>query len=198
MTLDLTAILYFAYIIAIGIAFAIIYTNIQRSAYAKFIDALMTNEAFSQDDAKTLKELGIKGIKGLFIKSSIKSKHGLGKCICVVSDKSQNDALEAFLAGKNNSTRYYIQDDDHDAILNKYNYKSIKFIHMIGYLLALIIAMIVFTCGIRMFFDKYVTPKLESRQEEKIEEQIDSFNNDSDIDEAEQIESEMPRVPTLN
>ena len=198
MNLDLRTILYLAYIIAIGIAFAMVYTNIQRSAYTKFIDALMTSEAFSNTTSKTLKELKIKGINKLIIKSSVKNKYGLGKSVTAVSKKASNDALEAFLAGNGNDMEYYIHDEDHTALVDKYNYKPIKIIHMIGYFLALILAMIIFTIGTKMFFNEYITPKLQSEQQEKVEEQISDFEDNNTENEVDQDTPVIPTIPTLN
>lgn len=199
MNIDLTTVLYLSYIIATGIAFAIIYTNIQRSAYTKFISALISDEAFSEDNAKTLKELNIKGIAKLVVKSSVKNKLGLGKSVSALYQKSGNDALEAFLSGTSNDVKYYIHDENHSAVKEKYNYKPIKTMHLIGYFLALIIAMILFTVGIKMFFDKYITPKIESDTQEKIEEQISDFeDNDSAETDAEQSEPTVPVIPTLD
>lgn len=200
MNIDLTAILYLAYAAAIGIAFAIIYTNIQRSAYSVFINALMTQEAFTKENAKNLNDLGIKGINKLVIKSSVKNKHSLGKYVSQYSNNACNDALESFLAGSNKDFKYFIHDDDHTAIIEKYKYTPIKTIHLIAYLIALFIAMIVFTIGTKMFFDNHITPQLQSEQQKNAEEQISDFedsqgsgktNNDYD-------DSSVAVIPTLN
>ena len=198
MNLDLTTILYLAYIIAIGIAFAMVYTNIQRSAYIKFVDALMSAEAFSKDSSKTFKDLNIKGINKLIINSAVKNKHSLGKSISAVTKKSGNDALESFLAGNGNDTQFYIHDDNHTSLLDKYNYKPIKILHMIGYIFALFLAMIIFTIGTKMFFDEYITPKLESSQQEKVEEQISDFEGDNLEEKDDHDIPVVPTVPTLN
>lgn len=141
------------YAVCIGFVFAIIYTNIQRSAMSKFIEYLVNNAIDSEENAVTLGQIGLKGIGFSIVKSGIKNQYGLKSAINTVNVEKDDD-LSLLSPTSDTKNRYYLSGEcDKEALLKKYSYKKMSVKFMCFFIVAIILTAIVAS----FFTDKIVS-----------------------------------------
>lgn len=131
------------YTVCIGFIFAIIYTNIQRSAMSKFIEYLVNHSVDSEESAVTLGQIGLKGIGFSIVKSGIKNQYGLKNAINTVNVEKDDD-LSLLSPTSDTKNRYYLSGEcDKDTLLKKYSYKKMSVKFMCFFIVAIILNAIV-------------------------------------------------------
>lgn len=96
--------------IIIGIIAAMFISNRQRRILSKFINALTSSEAFSEESSKSLSELGLTVVEEKYILKAISSQFGLKRIIarCNYDDK----------------TKYYVTNKENEDLSKKYSYSA--------------------------------------------------------------------------
>lgn len=160
---DLLVLNFLIYAAGIGFAVAIIFTNIQRTAYSKFISFLANNKCFDEDSSATFSEIGLSPLQTRIIRSAIKNQHGFRRSIAYVNQKSDNQAKgDEFFSEKQDTTKYYICDGNVDELLKKYSYKTMPAKLVILFIAALFAVVIIFTSLVNMFMKSVLVPKLDN------------------------------------
>lgn len=110
---------------SVGIAFAVIYTNLQRSAIGKFVDKLI-KKCQSEEKYFSLDDLKLSGLDAVIVRHAVKTHNGLRKNIAVkiISSDNNSDEAERLLYGKKQKYLFSIKNDADTALLEKrYGFK---------------------------------------------------------------------------
>ncbi len=166
----------------IGTCCAIVYTNIQRGAISKFINALVNQECFSENGAKTLGELGLCGNSLHVVKNAVKRQHGLKRIVGVVIGKQvEKDEMNVFSTKIETDNLYYLTDGDTEEILKKYSFKQMSAKHLVLFIAALLLLGYLTNIFADWMYRYITVPKLE--QTEHINDQgkpVDNTDIESD------------------
>lgn len=194
---NLSFISFLIYAMALGFAAAMIYTNIQRTALSKFINALIDKDCTSYDKALTLEKLGLSGLYISIAKSAAKKQFGIKKSVNMVEPESKSkDKLESMLDSANDGVKYYLKDDcDKELLLKRYNYVTLSAKYIVLFLAALTAIAIAAVFAVNMIItnatkqktegsDKPEQETAEELQEQQQQEITDTESEpDSDISE---------------
>ena len=71
----------------IGIAFAVIYTNISRTALSKFVCKLIDDNISSESAALSLKDMKLGKIHSRIVRNAVKNQNGLKRIITIVKEE---------------------------------------------------------------------------------------------------------------
>lgn len=175
--------------IVIGIAFAVIYTNIQRTAISKLITHLIDNDITSCEKAVTLDDIKILGISAIFLKNAVKKQNGLKKII--LSEKVEEcnkEEAEILLYGNKVKYKYYMSSDtDAEETRKKYEYVPLGILKLTALLILIVITAFVATKAVDIF-DGYLSSKSESKVEEE-QAQSEHENGTSQQNQTDETES---------
>lgn len=219
MLLNIKTVYFLIWAICIGIAAAIIYTNLSRSALSTFINALTDRKIFSQECAKTLNELGLSPQQSFIIKGAVKNQYGLRRIIGSVKKcAGENEELKKLL-GESIEESYYLLETDTEEILKKYTYKTMKARFVFLFIIAMIILAFLTTQFAEIFHNYVMIPKMQETEQadkgkpvdnsdvsldkedvEEVEDQedTDTDNNDSNDDNVSEapLTPQIPTIPT--
>lgn len=168
------------YAVCIGFIFAIIYTNIQRSALSKFIEHLINEDIDNNEKAVTLSQIGLKGLSFFIVKSNIKNQYGLKNVINIINGDEGEDLSPISVKEKNN--RYYLSSEcDKEMLLKKYGYKKMSLRFVIIFIIALIITAIIASfLTDKMINGVSISNRSEEQNAHQETNQNDIYCNDSD------------------
>lgn len=168
------------YSVGIGFIAAIIYTNIQRSSLSSFINALITNNCFSDETSMTLSDLGLKGIYASIAKSAVNHQYGLKKSVVTIScDKnSSNDDSKEIIEQRNNEKYFLSNECDIDLLRKRYDYKPLSTKHIVLLIGLLVVVVILTSFLANLLIKNILTPKSRSF----VDNEIISENSDFDYD----------------
>ena len=189
--------------IAIGFSAAVIYTNIQRNALWIFFEKLIDGNFRSETDAKTLKELGLKGINAYVASRSAEKKHGAGKYVTVLGNKTSGNKLESLMEGESEN-KYYLSSDETETIIKKYRYVPLSFMKLLLMVLAIIVTFSLCAWITGTVIDEMKTGKVkfedkaEENEEPEIEEESEEAKKNNEKDNStENKENDAPVMPTV-
>lgn len=170
--------------ICFGIIIAIIYYSVQISALSKFIKALVKNECFDFDSAKTLEKLGIQNsLDSMIILSSIKGQMGLSRIIGFKNDNYEKAHGEICKSSPEKTSVFYIEKQASDMALKKYNVKSSSPVLTFALCIALII-LTFFAESIINFLTSYtkgVFTKQEKNEVSSVVQNNEQNNQEYDV-----------------
>ncbi len=187
------------YAAGIGFAAAIIYTNIQRTAYSKFFTFLLDNSCFSENDAKTLNDIGLGGIEKKIVKSAIKNQYGFKKYVKSVGDKNNTNEIEAFFDADDN-TSFYLENADTELLRKKYSFKTMPTKLVVLFIAALALVVVIASSSVSWLIDRVTAPKLEETDET---EQTQDKDSDSSSEKEQSPDftvpddTDSPSTPTI-
>ncbi len=196
---------YIIWAAVIGIAFAIVYTNLQRGAISRFISSLISNDISCQEKALTLQDMNISGISAKIIKSAVKNQNGLKKAVCcfAVSEKEPCDEAERLISGNKETYRYCLSDTvDTDELLKKYSFKKLGVGQILLVLACVIITAILATKAVDIL-ETFARKTSEEQQEEqqnddaqqKNENEAQSDSSSNTASDNNNLENKTPSVP---
>lgn len=195
---NLSLINFLIYAMALGFAIAMIYTNIQRTALSKFINALIDNNCYDSGSAMTLKDLGLSGIYATISKSAVKKQFGIKKAVCVIEQNTQsNDKLEAMLDSSDDENRYYLFEDcDKELLLKRYNYETLSAKHMTLFLLALVATVFVAVFAVNLIIKNASVKKIDesTKPESEIIENVQDITNEESGEMQEEPDEDVTEV----
>ena len=205
MFADISVFQFLIYAAGIGFAAAIVYTNIQRTALAKFVLYLLDNDCFNSDNACTLDDIGLNGIQKLVVSSAVNKQHGFKRCVSYICDTSNEKADDVFFE-KNKDIKYFLNDCDKDELRKKYNYKTMPVKFVILFIVALCAVVVICSFLVNMLINSVMTPKMENNGNQKDEQteelyQTDTGNNSSILEpepsdeNTPNEETDGPRIP---
>ncbi len=164
----------------IGIAFAVVYTNISRTAISKFINILIDKNADSENAALTLSNMGLNSIFSIIIQRTVKSNNGLKRVIqsSRITTNAPTDEAELLLYGNKKQFKYWLKNDaDTDELRKKYSYKPISFFKLIVMLVCVILTAVIMTKAAELF-DGYLSSMSLSHEENKVQDEDTEDKND--------------------
>lgn len=160
---ELSVLTFLIYAAGIGFAFAIVYTNIQRTAFSKFICFLLDNNCFDESSAVSLSEIMLSSLQCSIIKSAVKKHYGFKRCIKSVCNKNiENNSDEFFSDSAKNNEKYFISDNDIENLRKKYSYKTMPTRLVVLFIASLIVVVVVFSYLVNIFIESISAPKLEN------------------------------------
>lgn len=163
----------------IGIAFAVVYTNISRAAISKFINFLIDNNSDSESAALMPSKMGLGRLYARIIQRAVKSNNGLKRVIhcSKVAVAEPSDEAELLLYGNKKQYCYWLKDDiDVNELRKKYNYKPISIPKLILMLICVILTAVIMTKAAELF-DGYLTSKRLSENENAQQDENASDDN---------------------
>ena len=187
--------------IVLGISFAVIYTNFQRSAISRFIKSLLTNNCNSAESAKTLEELGLKGISNFTTANAVKTQNGLKRIIEFVAvEEFEKEEAEMLLYGNKKIYRYFLnQESDKELVQKKYGYIPLSPLKIAVTIFLIAITAFVATKSVDLL-EGYVSSR-PSEQEQEEQAQIsdsknqNTSNHDNNSVEDNTISEENIKIP---
>ena len=161
---ELSVLTFLIYAAGIGFAFAIIYTNIQRTAFSKFICFLLDNNCFDESSAVSLSEIMLSSLQCSIIKSAVKKHYGFKRCIKSVCNNisTESNSDEFFSDSAKNNEKYFISDNDIENLRKKYSYKTMPTRLVVLFIASLIVVVVVFSYLVNIFMESISAPKLEN------------------------------------
>lgn len=161
---ELSVLTFLIYAAGIGFAFAIVYTNIQRTAFSKFICFLLDNNCFDESSAVSLSEIMLSSLQCSIIKSAVKKHYGFKRCIKSVCNNisTENNNDEFFSDSAKNNEKYFISDNDIENLRKKYSYKTMPTRLVVLFIASLIVVVVVFSYLVNIFIESISAPKLDN------------------------------------
>ncbi len=187
------------YAAGIGFAAAIVYTNIQRTAYSRFFTFLLDNGCFSEADAKTLGDIGLGRIEKKIIKSAIKHQYGFKKYVKSVGENKNTNEIEALFDSVDDAS-YYLENADTELLRKKYSFKTMPAKLVVLFLLALALVVVIASSSVSWLIDRVTSPKLEKTDETEQTQELesDSFSESGQSpDFTVPDDAEDPSAPTI-
>ncbi len=166
----------------IGIAFSVVYTNLQRDALSKFITALIEKNSDCEESALTLQELNLSGFASTVVKSAVKSQNGLKRAVTVfeVCKKKTEDDAELLILGNKPEYRYCITDGiDCDELIKKYSFKRLPLLQIIAILACVIITAVIATKAVDIL-DSFASSRNEEQQNQEQNKEMENQQNNEE------------------
>lgn len=161
------------YAAGVGFAAAIIYTNIQRTAYSKFFTYLLDNSCFSSENAKQLEAMGLNTLEKRIVISATKHQYGFKKYVKTIGGQKNEDDIESLFRGSFDNS-YYLENADTELLRKKYSFKTMPAKSVILFIAALAIVVVICSVSVSWLIDRVSAPKLEENEETKQTQQDDS------------------------
>jgi len=187
------------YAAGIGFAAAIVYTNIQRTAYSKFFTYLLDNSCFSEETAKKLDDMGLKSLEKRIVTSAVRHQYGFKKYVKSVNTKDYINEIESLFAEKDD-TSYFLENADTELLRKKYSFKTMPAKLVVLFIAALALIVVIASSSVSWLIDRVTAPKLEETDETEQTETQEN-NNSSDKEQSPDFtvpeDTESPSTPTI-
>lgn len=203
---DISIFNFLIYAAGVGFAVAIIYTNIQRTAFSKFINYLIDNNCNSEQRAVTLGDIGLSLFQSKVIMSAVKHQHGFKRSVSCICFELENSKTEEVFFDNTSKTKFYLCESDTETLKKKYTYKTMS-TKLVALLIVSLVLVIILTSFFTGWLIKVITmPKMDNdksapeQSQQKIEENIqsnDKVNTDisDDSDDLSEEKTTGPRIP---
>ena len=158
--------------IVLGISFAVVYANLQRSAISKFIKSLIANKCFSSDSSLTADELNLKNVYKYIAENSVRKQNGLKRIIvCEKVPTKNKEEAEILLYGNKPILKYFFAEEvDIKDAEKKYGYTPLSPLKVFATIILIAATAIIAIKSVDIY-EKFISSKSADQEQEQDEKQ---------------------------